>query len=83
MYEGSSAGSPLLEDGGATYTPGLSEERGGVSYVYHPGALGSTRGITAAGAVTDAVEYDAFGNTLTRTGGTPTPVLFAGSSGYR
>ncbi len=47
-------------------------------------ALGSTRGITGStGAATDALVYDAFGETLTRSGSTATPVQFAGTSGYQ
>ena len=83
LYEGASAGSPLIEDANATYTPGLSEERGGTDYTYHADAQGSTRGITAGGAVTDAVLYDAFGNTISRSGSTPTPVLYNGAAGYQ
>ena len=83
LYEGASTGSPLIEDANATYTPGLSEERGGTDYTYHADAQGSTRGITAGGAVTDAVLYDAFGNTISRSGSTPTPVLYNGAAGYQ
>ena len=83
LYEGASAGSPLIEDANATYTPSLSEERGGTDYTYHADAQGSTRGITAGGAVTDAVLYDAFGNTISRSGSSPTPVLYNGATGYQ
>ncbi len=83
LYEGASAGSPLIEDANATYTPGLSEERGGTDYTYHADAQGSTRGITAGGSVTDAVLYDAFGNTISRSGSTPTPVLYNGAASYQ
>ena len=76
LYEGASAGSPLIEDANATYTPGLSEERGGTDYTYHADAQGSTRGITAGGAVTDAVLYDAFGNTISRSGSTAEVIRF-------
>ena len=56
---------------------------GSTDYTYHPDVQGSTRGITAGGAVTDAVLYDAFGNTISRSGSTPTPVLYNGATGYQ
>ena len=59
------------------------QERRGTDYTYHADAQGSTRGITAGGAVTDAVLYDAFGNTISRSGSTPTPVLYNGAAGYQ
>ncbi len=68
----------------AVYTPGLSERRGSASKFLHADALGSTRGITdSTQAVTDSMLYDAFGNTLSRTGTTPTPFGFVGKSQYQ
>ena len=84
VTDGDSPGSALLKDGNAVYTPGLSEHRGSASKFYHSDALGSTRGITdSTQAVTDSVLYDAFGNTVTRTGTTPTPFGFVGKDQYQ
>ena len=82
--DGSSPASPVLSDGAATYTPGLSERRGTTSSFYHSDALGSTRGITGnTQAATDSTLYDGFGMTVSRTGTTPTPFGFVGASQYQ
>ena len=82
--DGSSPASPVLSDGAATYTPGLSERRGTTSKFYHGDALGSTRGITGSTqAATDSTLYDGFGITVSRTGTTPTPFGFVGASQYQ
>ncbi len=84
LYAGASAGSPLLQNGEGTYTPGVSQHGSGGSAFFAADALGSTRGITGStGAATDSLVYDAFGETLTRSGSTATPVQFAGASGYQ
>ncbi len=84
VCDGSSPASAVLKDGSAVYTPGLSERRGSASKFLHADALGSTRGITdSTQAVTDSLLYDAFGNTLSRTGTTPTPFGFVGASQYQ
>ncbi len=82
--DGSSPGDPVLADGSAVYTPGLSEHRATGSSFYHADGLGSTRGLTnSSGSITDSVAYDAFGEVIGRTGTTPTPALFAGKAGYQ
>ncbi len=84
LYAGASAGSPLLQNSDGTYTPGVSQHGTGGSAYFAADALGSTRGITGGtGTATDALRYDAFGETLTRSGSTATPVQFAGTSGYQ
>ena len=84
LYAGASAGSPLLQNGEGTYTPGVSQHGSGGSAYFAADALGSTRGITGStGAATDSLVYDAFGETLSRSGSTATPVQFAGTSGYQ
>ena len=84
VTDGSSPASAVLKDGNAVYTPGLSEKRGTASKFYHGDALGSTRGITDnTQAVTDSQLYDAFGNTVSRTGTTPPPFGFVGAEQYQ
>jgi RHS repeat-associated protein len=84
VTDGTAAGSAVLNDSAATYTPGLSERRGTTSKFYHSDALGSTRGITDGGQnATDSLLYDAFGMVVSRTGTTPTPFGFVGASQYQ
>ena len=84
VCDGTDVASAVLKDGKATFTPGLSERRGTVSKFTHKDALGSTRGITdTAQATTDAILYDAFGMTVSRTGTTPTPFGFVGGAQYQ
>ncbi len=51
---------------------------------YHSDALGSTRGITnTSQTATDSQLFDAWGMVVSRTGSTPTPFGFAGTSQYQ
>ena len=84
LCDGTSPASAVLTDSSAVYTPGLSERRGSTSKFYHGDNLGSTRGITnSSQTVTDTLLYDAFGNTISRTGTTPTPFGFVGKGQYQ
>lgn len=84
VCDGAEVASPVLSDGAAVYTPGLSERRGGISKFYHADALGSTRGITNTGqSATDSILYDGFGMTVSRMGNTPTPFGFVGAAQYQ
>src|SRR5213079_453904 len=57
---------------------------GSTSKWYHGDALGSTRGITnGSQTVTDAILFDAFGMTVSRTGSTATPFGFVGAAQYQ
>jgi|GEM_PF-2149009 len=84
VTDGVTPASPVLKDGAAVYTPGISERRGATSSFYHTDGLGSTRNITGSTQIsTDTMQTDAFGNTLARTGTNPTPFLFAGQHQYQ
>jgi RHS repeat-associated protein len=84
LCDGTTPASAVLKDSSAVYTPGLSERRGTTSKFYHSDALGSTRGITnSSQTVTDASLFDGFGNTVSRTGTTPTPFGFVGKGQYQ
>jgi len=84
ITDGDSPAAPVLSDGLATYTPGLSERRSTTSAFYHGDALGSTRSITnSSQTVTDTKRYDAFGMTVASTGSNPTPFGFVGGSQYQ
>ena len=55
----------------------------GKSYYYHPDALGSTRELTdESGTVVATYNYDAFGNTIAKTGTVENPFRFTGNVGY-
>jgi RHS repeat-associated protein len=55
------------------FGPLISETRGGSTYTHHYDALGSTTRLTdGSGNVTDTFQYDAWGNSVARTGTTPT-----------
>jgi RHS repeat-associated protein len=83
--DGVSPTAQVLADGTATFTPGISERRGGVSKFLHQDYLGSTKQITTSNqTVTDSKKYDAFGLLQPdSTGSTPTPFGFAGAWGYQ
>jgi RHS repeat-associated protein len=84
VTDGTAVASPVLSDGAAVYTPGVSERRGSASKFSLEDGLGSTSALTDASlTVTDTLSYDAFGQTVSRTGTTPTPFGFAATSGYQ
>ena len=70
----------------AQYTMGMGLEsmrRGAASSFYHYDWLGSTQELTdGAGAVTDAYRYNAWGETLARTGTTENPHTYLGRERY-
>ena len=78
---------PVLSDGQATYTQGnglISEVRGSTSKFYKADDLGTTRALTGStGTTTDTLSTDAFGNTVSSTGSTPSPFGFVGGAGYQ
>ena len=86
-HESDAVDSAVLSDGQAVYQHGLgliSEVRNGASSFYKSDGLGSTRALTnASGATTDEQATDAFGNTISASGSTPTSFGFAGQHGYK
>lgn len=75
---------PVVKDSNATYTPGISERRSGVSKWSHQDHLGSTKALTnSSQSVTDTRQYDSFGLQTGGTGSTPTPFGFGGGWGYQ
>ena len=84
VCDGTDAASAVLSDGAATYTPGLSERRGGASHFTHADALGTTRGLTdSTQGATDSLLFDGFGLPVSRSGSTPTPFGFVGAGQYQ
>ncbi len=82
--DGAGVTAPVLSDGAAVYTPGVSQRRSGSTTFDLSDRLGSAVKQTNASASTTATRsYDAFG-TLVASSGTPRgPFGFAGSSGYQ
>ena len=63
LTDGDSPASSLLNDGSATYVPGVSEKRGSVTSFFLFDLLGSVRAVSGAGgAATEFSLSDAFGN---------------------
>jgi RHS repeat-associated protein len=71
----------VLGDGLATYTPGISERRGGESRFFHAGIKSFDAQTDELGAVAATRRYDGFGNTLA--GGWTSPFAHGGPWGYQ
>ncbi len=63
--------------------PGISEKSGGVTSTILSDRMGSMKGLTNAGTVTDTAEFDAFGKVVSRTGTNATQKGFVGGAGYQ
>lgn len=75
--------SPVLSDGVAQYTPGVSRRENGVSTFQHSGLKNASAQSSAAGAVSASRVYDAYGNTISSTGTWQGPFGYGGSFGYQ
>ncbi|ARU45040.1 hypothetical protein CCB81_13175 [Armatimonadetes bacterium Uphvl-Ar2] len=83
VRDGSYVTDPVLRDGQATYTPGVSERRGGVSTWSHSGLKNADAQTTSVGAIAATRVYDAFGAELSATGTWKGPFGYAGGLGYQ
>ncbi len=83
VRDGSYVTDPVLRDGQATYTPGVSERRGGVSTWSHSGLKNADAQTSGAGAIQATRVYDAFGAELSATGTWKGPFGYAGGFGYQ
>jgi RHS repeat-associated protein len=83
VRDGSYVTDPVLRDGQATYTPGVSERRGGVSAWSHSGLKNADAQTTSVGAIAATRVYDAFGAELSATGTWKGPFGYAGGFGYQ
>jgi len=82
--DGANVTDPVLNDGAAQFTPGISERRSGTTKFYHQNDLGTVSRITnTSQSTTDAKQYDAFGVLVASSGSTPTPFGYAGAWGYQ
>ncbi|ARU45006.1 hypothetical protein CCB81_12970 [Armatimonadetes bacterium Uphvl-Ar2] len=83
VRDGSYVTDPVLRDGQATYTPGVSERRGGVSTWSHSGLKNADAQTSSVGAIAATRVYDAFGAELSATGTWKGPFGYAGGFGYQ
>ncbi len=83
VRDGSYVTDPVLRDGQATYTPGVSERRGGVSTWSHSGLKNADAQTSSVGAIAATRVYDAFGAELSATGTWKGPFGYAGGYGYQ
>jgi RHS repeat-associated protein len=82
LRDGAYVTDPVLADGAAFYTPGVSERRGGVTTFLHSGLKNADAQSTASG-LSAARQYDAFGNLLSSSGSWQGPFGYAGAFGYQ
>ncbi len=81
--DGSGVTAPLISDSGATYTPGVSERRNGVSTFLNAGLKDVAMQTDNSGNVTATREYDAYGMVIGSTGTWKGPFGYSGSAGYQ
>ena len=80
---GTSVVSPVLSDGSAAYTPGISERRNNNSTFYHSDLKNTTAQTASNETVSGTNEYDAFGNLVNYTGNWNGPFAYGGAFGYQ
>lgn len=84
VRDGAGVTAPVISDGSAVYTPGISERRGSTSSFALSDRMGSATNLAnSSSAVTDTKDLDAFGNLRGSTGSNPTPFGYAGGFGYQ
>ncbi len=84
VRNGAGVTSPILEDGTATYTPGVSQHRGTSTTFDNNDYLGTANRQTDATQSTSGTRsYDAFGNLVSTTGSPVGPFGFVEKAGYQ
>jgi RHS repeat-associated protein len=81
--DGSGVTAPLISDSVATYTPGVSERRNGVSTFLNSGLKDVAKQTDISGNVTATRKYDAYGMVIGSTGTWKGPFGYSGSAGYQ
>ena len=82
--DGAHVTAPVISDGSAVYTPGISERRSSTTKYYGSDRLGTNALETnSSQAVTATKTYDAFGMPVATTGSSASPFGFAGQHGYQ
>ncbi|KAA0224283.1 RHS repeat-associated core domain-containing protein [Fimbriimonadia bacterium ATM] len=80
---GSSVTSPVLSDGSAVYTPGISERRSGVSRFYHSDLKNGVQQTDSSQTFAAVRAYDAFGMPVSSSGPWAGPFGYGGKFGYQ
>ena len=75
--------SPVLEDGNADYTPGVSRRASSSTTFAHAGLKNTSAQSAENGTVAASRVYDAFGNVVSSSGSWSGPFGYAGSFGYQ
>jgi len=82
VSDGTSPASPVIADGAAVYTPGLSERRNGASFFRHDDLLGSLRFLTDSSEGVQCYRlFSGFGATVAASGAAWEPFGWAGAAG--
>jgi uncharacterized protein RhaS with RHS repeats len=74
---------PVLGDGTASYTPGISVRSGGNVRYQHTGLKNTDSQTSPAQSVAASRAYDAFGNLVSSSGTWSGPFGYAGNFGYQ
>jgi RHS repeat-associated protein len=80
---GAGVTAPVLDDGFASYTPGVSERRSGATTYYHAGLKNVERQTDTSITYTAQRQHDAFGNIVSSGGTWKGPCGYGGHFGYQ
>ena len=83
LRDGVGVTSPVLSDGAATYTPGISERRGTTSTYQLNGLKSTFAQSNASGGHVSSRNYDAFGAGTSSSGTHQGPFGYGGPHGYQ
>jgi RHS repeat-associated protein len=83
LRDGDYATDPVLSDGSATFTPGISERRGSTTTFCHSGLKNASFQSGSSQTVSAERTYDAFGLVTSSTGTWQGPFDYAGGFGYQ
>ena len=83
LRDGVGVTSPVLSDGAATYTPGISERRGTTSTYQLSGLKNTSAQSDASGGHVSSRNYDAFGAVTSSSGTHQGPFGYGGPYGYQ
>jgi RHS repeat-associated protein len=80
---GAGVTAPVLSDGFASYTPGVSERRNNATTYYHAGLKNVERQTDSSITYTAQRQHDAFGNIVSSGGTWKGPFGYGGHFGYQ
>lgn len=83
LRDGACVTDPVLSDGSAIYTPGISERRAGDTAFLHSGLKNADAQTSTSETVAATRQYGAFGNVISDTGSWTGPFGYAGAFGYQ